>query len=61
MAHAINFLTSLKNKSLFISSDNEFYICGRKTLGNSSSTFPIGLSYLSILFGLDETKHKTYH
>ena len=30
----------------FISSDNEFYICGRKTLGDCSNTFPIGLSNL---------------
>ena len=37
------FLTSLK---FFISSDNEFHICGRKTLGNCSNTFPLGLSNL---------------
>ena len=42
--HAIYFLTSLKNTSFFISSDNEFHICGIKTLGNCSNTFPIDLS-----------------
>ena len=51
------FLTSLKSMNFF---DNEFHICGRKTLGNCSNTFPIGL-ILGILFGFDETKHKTYY
>ena len=37
----------LKEQEFFISSDNEFHICGRKTLGNCSNT----------LFGLGETKH----
>ena len=43
--HAIYFLTSFEHE-FFISSDNEFHICDRKTLGNCSNTFPIGLSNL---------------
>ena len=34
----------------------EFHISDRKHLGNCSNTFPIGLSNLKHLFGLDATK-----
>ena len=59
--HAINFLTSLKNTRFFISSDKEFHICCRKTLGNCPNAFPSGLSNLKHFVWFDETKHKTYY
>jgi hypothetical protein len=46
LSACILFFNEFKEQELFISSESDFHICGRKTLVNCSNTFPIGLSNL---------------